>query len=189
MELKSKIEAVLFFKGEPLSLKELAHILKTSEKEIEEAIFILKEDLKERGIVIMEKENEIMLAVSPEYSSIIKQLEKEELNKDLSKASLETLSIILYRNGANRAEIDYIRGVNSNFTLRALLVRGLVERIIDPKDNRRYIYKPTFELFSYMAISKIEELPDYDIILENIKNAEINLNDLNKEIENNDNKL
>ena len=186
MELKSKIEALLFFKGEPLSLKELARILKTNEKEIEEAIFILKKDLIQRGIVIIEKENEIMLAVSRDCSSIVEELQREELNKDLSKASLETLSIILYKNGTTRALIDYIRGVNSSFTLRALLIRGLIEKIIDPKDNRRFIYKPTFDLLSFMGINKIEELPDYYIVLENIKNEENDLDLLNKEINNNE---
>ena len=61
----------------------------------------------------------------------------------------------------SRAEIDYIRGVNSSFTLRALSVRGLIEKTLDPKDNRRYIYKPSFELMSYMGIKSIQDLPDY----------------------------
>ena len=104
----------------------------------------------------------------------------------MSKASLETLSIVLYKNGVTRALIDYIRGVNSSFTLRALLIRGLIEKIPDPKDNRRYIYKPTFDLLSFMGINKIEELPDYDTIIENIKYGENDLDLLTKEINNND---
>lgn len=116
---------------------------------------------------------------------MLEQIKKEELNKDLSKASLETLSIILYKNGAPRSLIDYIRGVNSNFILRALSIRGLVEKVNDPKDNRRYIYKPTFELLSYMGVTSIEELPDYENVLKNLSEAEGGLNDL--ENENNEN--
>ena len=96
---------------------------------------------------------------------------KEELNRDLSKASLETLSIVLYKNGVSRSEIDYIRGVNSSFTLRALSVRGLVERILDPKDNRRYLYRPSFELFSFMGIKSVQELPEYGEVNKSIEIA------------------
>src|SRR3989338_7759378 len=150
MNLESKIEAILFWKGEPMSRKRLAEVLKVGEAEINEAVEKLKENLKERGIVLLEKEKEVMLGTAPELSDLIENLQKEELNKDLSKASLETLSIVLYK-----------KGVNSSFTLRALSIRGLVEKITDPKDARRYIYRPSFELLSYMGIKSIEELPDF----------------------------
>ena len=168
MNLESKIEAILFWKGEPMSRKKLAEVLKVGELEINEGIEKLKENLKQRGIVLIEKENEIALGTAPELSDLIENLQKEELNKDLSKASLETLSIVLYKNGVSRAEIDYIRGVNSGFTLRALSIRGLVERITDPKDNRRFIYKPSFELLSYMGVQSVTELPDYAEVLGSI---------------------
>ena len=171
MEQEKKIEAILFWKGEPISIKKLAEILKVKEEEIKNAIFNLKRSLEDRGIVLLETGHEVTLGTAPEYSSLIENLQKEELNKELSKASLETLSIVLYKNGATRAEIDYIRGVNSTFTLRALAVRGLVERILDPKDARRYLYRPSFDLLSYMGIKSIEELPDYGEINKTILNA------------------
>lgn len=167
MEIEKKIEAILFWKGEPFSRKKLSEILsaqaglKVGDIEINESIEKLKENLKERGIVLLEKENEITLGTAPELASLIENLQREELNKELSKASLEALSIVLYKNGVNRSEIDYIRGVNSSFTLRALSVRGLIEKTIDPKDARRFIYKPSFELLSYMGVKSVEELPDY----------------------------
>ena len=159
--IESKIEAILFWKGEPISRKKLSDILKLEETEINESVEKLKENLKDRGVVLMEKGTEIMLGTAPELSKLIEDLQKEELNKELSKASLEALSIVLYKNGVSRAEIDYIRGVNSSFTLRALSVRGLIEKTTDPKDNRRFIYRPSFELLSYMGIKRAEELPDY----------------------------
>ncbi len=180
MDLESKIEAILFWKGEPMSLKKLEDILKVSKKEIEEAVSNLKTNLANRGIVLLEKNNEIMLGTAPELSELIENLQKEELNKDLSKASLETLSIVLYKNGASRGEIDYIRGVNSSFTLRALSIRGLVEKITDPKDNRRYIYKPSFELLSFMSVKSIEELPDYSEVSNSINVAAKNLEEESK---------
>ncbi|HBB49416.1 TPA: segregation/condensation protein B [Candidatus Nomurabacteria bacterium] len=190
--LQNKIEAILFWKGEPMSRKRLAEILSSSAKasdgqgrigqlEINEAIEKLKENLKNRGIVLIEKDDEITLGTAPELSPLIEKLQKEELNKELSKASLETLSIILYKNGISRSEIDYIRGVNSSFILRALSVRGLVERETDPKDNRRYIYKPSFELMSYMGIKSLEELPDWAEVNGSIEIAAKNLEEESKE--------
>lgn len=181
MNLEQKIEAILFFKGEPISRKKLSEILKVGQIEINENIEKLKENLKERGIALIENQNEITLGTAPELSKLIEDLQKEELNKELSKASLETLSIALYKNGATRAEIDYIRGVNSSFTLRALSVRGLIEKTTDPKDNRRYIYKPSFELLSFMGVKSIEELPEYQEVNNNIEIAAKNLEEENKE--------
>ncbi|MCM2339182.1 MAG: SMC-Scp complex subunit ScpB [Burkholderiales bacterium] len=175
MNLEQKIEAILFFKGEPMSRKKLSEFLAVGQNEMNEAIEKLKENLKDRGIVLQEKDNDITLGANKEISELIEKLQKEELNKELSKASLEVLSIVLYKNGVSRSLIDYIRGVNSSFTLRALSIRGLVEKSIDPTDNRRYIYKPTFELLSYMGVNSVEELPDYALVNNSIESASQNL--------------
>src|SRR3989344_15436 len=187
INLESKIEAILFWKGEPVSFKKLEDILKVSKEEIKDAVFNLKNNLENRGIVLLEKNNparnashgdagrDLTFGTPPELSKLFEALQKEELNKELSKASLETLSIVLYKNGVSRAEIDYIRGVNSSFTLRALSVRGLIERETDSKDSRRYIYKPSFELMSYMGIKSIEELPDYGKVRKEIEIVAQNL--------------
>ena len=180
MNTEQKIEAILFWKGEPMSRKELAEVLNINQTEINSAIENLKTILEVRGIVLQEKENEVMLGTAPELSSIIEKLQKEELNKELSRASLETLSIVLYKNGASRAEIDYIRGVNSSFILRALSIRGLIEKIIDPKDSRRNIYKPSFELLSFMGIKSIDELPDFREVNNSIETASRNFREESK---------
>jgi segregation and condensation protein B len=164
MNLEQKLEAILFFKGEPLSIKRLIEILKVSKEDLLEAILSLNNNLQNRGLVLLQKEDELTLGTSPEFSELIEKLQKEELNKDLSKASLETLSIVLYKNGISRAEIDYIRGVNSSFTLRILSIRGLITKELDKKDSRRYIYKPSFDLLSYLGIKNLEELTDFSEI-------------------------
>ncbi len=161
MELESKIEALLFWKGEPVSLHKLASLLGVDESKVNESISTLKEKLNGRGIVLVEKDEEVTLGTSPQLSDLIENLTKEELNKDLGKAGLETLSIVLYKGPIKRSEIDYIRGVNSNFILRSLLVRGLVEKIQAPQDQRSFLYKPTMELLSFLGITRIEDLPEY----------------------------
>lgn len=181
MNLESKIEAILFYKNEGVKLKKLVEFLGVTEEEIIEALDNLDTSLSGRGIVLQRNEDEVMLGTNPQMSETIEQLQKDELNKSLSKASLETLSIILYKNGATRADIDYIRGVNSSFTLRALSVRGLVEKVADSKDNRRYLYKPTFELLSFMGVRSVAELPNYEETLKALLQTELDLQELENE--------
>ena len=161
LTLDSKIEAVLFFKGEPVSKKILAKILEKDIEDIENALLILEERLETRGICLMMTDDRAMLGTAPEISRVIEAIKKEELTKDLGKAGLETLSIILYKGPITRADIDYIRGVNSAFVLRNLLVRGLIEKNFNPKDQRSYLYKTSFELLAFLGISKVEDLPEY----------------------------
>ena len=162
MQLSSQLESILFFKGEAVSLKVLSGILEKSESEIVEALDILKNDLQDRGIRLIQNNGRAMLGTAPEMSSVIEKIKKEELSKDLGKASLETLSIVLYRGPVRKAQIDYIRGVNSGSILRNLLVRGLIEKKADKESQRSFLYYPTFELLSYLGVSKLEELPEYE---------------------------
>ena len=161
-QIEKQIETVLFWYGEPVSIKKLAKIFQKTKEEILSALKNLETNLSNRGIVLIFKDDEVTLGTSKDASAIIEKLTKEELIKDLGKAGLETLSIIIYQGPISRAEIDYIRGVQSNFILRNLMIRGLVEKVSNPKDQRSFLYKPTFEMLSFMGITKIEDMPNYN---------------------------
>ncbi|MBI4118416.1 MAG: SMC-Scp complex subunit ScpB [Parcubacteria group bacterium] len=161
MSLDKQIESILFHKAEPLTGKELGRLLGASEKEVEEALVTLGVALKDRGVALLRKDDEVMLGTAPEVSALIEKINKEELSKDLGKASLETLTIILYRGPLSRSNIDYIRGVNSSFILRNLLVRGLIERVSNPEDTRSFLYRPTFDLLAHLGVTHVSELSEY----------------------------
>jgi segregation and condensation protein B len=171
MELDAKIESLLFFKGEPMSVKKIAEILSVNEEDIRNALVNLRNRQINTGLTIIENESDVSLGTNKDASIFIEKLRKEELSRDLTKSALETLSIILYKNKATRHEIDYIRGVNSSFILRNLLIRGLIEKNIDPNDNRRYSYSPTIDTLQFMGISSLKELPDYDNVVKNLQGA------------------
>ncbi|MCR4274793.1 MAG: SMC-Scp complex subunit ScpB [Candidatus Campbellbacteria bacterium] len=168
----TQLEAILFFKGEPLSFSEIAHLLNISENNVQTAGQELKEHLarENRGIRLMENNGAYMLATAPEMAPRIEKLIKDELERDLGKAGLETLSIVLYYGPITRARIDHIRGVNSSFTVRQLAIRGLIEREENPNDQRSYLYKPTFELLSYLGVTNVSELPEYTHTKEELEN-------------------
>jgi segregation and condensation protein B len=174
LSLEAQIEAILFWKAESLSIKKIAHILDKREEEIKQAIVKLHESLSGRGLTLIEIDDEVTLGTSKQAFELIESLQKEELSKDLGKAGLETLSIILYQGPISRTDIDYIRGVNSQFILRNLLIRGLIERIDNPHDQRGFLYKPSLELFSFLGISKKEEVPDFDTVKNDIENFKKN---------------
>ncbi len=178
MELESKIEGFLFYKGEEVSLVKLAELLKVTVEEVENALIKLEQSLVGRGLVLVRKDDAVVLGITGELGPLIESIRKEEITKELSKASLETLSIILYKNGVSRSEVDYIRGVNSSFIIRNLLVRGLVEKVVDKKDSRRMLYRPTFQALSYMGVTAIDLLPNYaqvkkelDLVIGQIENS------------------
>lgn len=160
LDISTQIEALLFFKGEPVTAGFLAKALGVSEDDVREGLETLEQSLLGRGIILMKNADEYALGTAPQMGATIEALLKEELNKDLGKAGLETLATVLYRGPVSRSEVNYLRGVNSNYILRALLVRGLIEKV--DQGGRSTVYRPTFELLSYMGVSKVEDLPGYE---------------------------
>lgn len=160
MTLESKIESVLLFKNEPISVSELAKWLGEKSESIKTALSNLSESYKDRGMVLVSDGEFVSLGTHPEATSLIEKLQKEELSRELGRAGLETLAIVLYKGPISRREIDHIRGVNSSFILRALLVRGLIERV--EGTERSYTYKGTLKLLQYLGVSKQEDLPEFE---------------------------
>lgn len=161
MNLESKLEAILFYRGEPTTEAKLATYVGANVLEVTAALDSLAGHLAQRGIVLLRKDGEVTLATHPDAHALIEKIVKEELSRDLGNAGIETLSIILYRGPITRTGIDYIRGVNSTFILRNLMVRGLIEKIPNPEDQRGFLYRPSFELLAHLGISRVEELPQY----------------------------
>lgn len=162
MSLEQTIEAILFFKGEPVSVCELCELLTLDEDAVREGLSTLQGTLKLRGIRLLDNGTEVELVTSPESHELIERISREALSKELSQAASETLAIILYKCPISRSEIDHIRGVNSTYMLRNLMIRGLIERVPAPTGERSLLYKPTLKLLSHLGITRIEELPEFD---------------------------
>lgn len=155
------IISILFYFAEPVSIKKLAQMFSVSEEVIREKIPELTKKAEDGGLSIISHDGSLQLLASPQASALIEQIRKEEINKELSKSALETLSIILYKDNVSRQDIDFIRGVNSSFILRTLQIRGLVVRKPHPTDARTFIYTASHELLAYLGISQIQDLPDF----------------------------
>ncbi len=155
------LEALLFAVGEPISKKQAAVLLEMSVEQLVAVAAALEEVLAGRGLSLIQTETQMELRTSSEAALLVKKLREGELSRDLGKAGLETLAVILYRDGATRTDIDWLRGVNSSQTVRTLLMRGLVERIEDPTDKRKFRYRATTEALAHLGLSSAEELPQF----------------------------
>lgn len=166
MNLKSIIESTLFVHGEPLAVSRIAKITGAKPSEAEAALRELAHEYRERGIILIENGGEWQLATSPANKSTVEKLVTSDLSEDLSRAALEVLAIIAYKSPISRARIEYVRGVNSSFTLRNLLIRGLVAREDNPQDGRSYLYRISTDFLKHLGLSSPAELPEYQAFRE-----------------------
>lgn len=166
------LEALLFASGAPVSKKRLATLLGVSPELLARAVEALHESLRERGLALVETDNDVELRTAPEAADLVLKLRENELSRDLGKAGLETLAIILYRGSATRGEVDWVRGVNSSQTIRSLLLRGLVEKTEDQADKRRARYVPTVDALAHLGVRTREELPQYAELTQALRDKE-----------------
>ncbi|PIP55786.1 MAG: hypothetical protein CO183_00760 [Candidatus Zambryskibacteria bacterium CG_4_9_14_3_um_filter_42_9] len=159
MILESKIEAILFFKNEPVSVTDLVKWLAEEEDAIKGALTNLSLSYKGHGIVVVSDGEIASLGTHTEMGELLASLQKEELSRELGRAGLETLALVLYKGPVSRREIDHIRGVNSGFIIRSLMIRGLIERT--EGEGRSYSYKATLKLLEYLGVTSRENLPEY----------------------------
>lgn len=151
--------ALLFASGKPLEKKRLAALLGFSEAELATALSELGRSLEGSGEALIETAVEVELRAAPEAAPLIKKFRESELARDLGKASMETLAVIAYQEGASRGDIEWVRGVNSSASLRTLLMRGLVEGREDPRDKRRICYALTTEALAHLGVETSDGLP------------------------------
>lgn len=157
------IEALLFTAVEPLKPKEIKKVTELSLSEIEAAIDNLaaEYDNPSRGVELLEINQGYQLRTKPAYQSYINQLHQPEVNKQLTQASLETLTIIAYKQPVTRAEIEDIRGVNVSKALKTLQQRGLIAEL-GRKDTigNPIIYGTSDKFLEYFGLSDLNELPE-----------------------------
>ncbi|WP_297200913.1 SMC-Scp complex subunit ScpB [Thermanaeromonas sp.] len=158
---RAALECLLFVSSRPASPAELARALKISEEEVEILVQELQElyERDEHGLQIRKVAGGYQMCTRPEYASYIENFLKPEL-PSLSRAALETLAIIAYRQPITKAEIENLRGVKVDGVLATLLNRGLVKEV-GRKDapGRPILYGTTSLFLEHFGLKSLEELP------------------------------
>ncbi len=162
-DLKRILESLIFVSEEPVTVKKLADLTGISDKgEIREALAELERDLieQERGIIIAEVAGGYQFRTPPETAKYVSKMFEGRPQK-LTKAALETMAIIAYKQPIVRGEIEKIRGVDSGGVLKTLLERELI-RIVGRQDapGRPALYGTTDKFLEFFGLKSLSEMPD-----------------------------
>lgn len=166
-KIKSIIEAILFATGREVKEEELILSLEISKEQLEKIIKNMQEEYINRGIEIIKINDGYQLCTKKEYYEYIYPILDKRAKPNLSTAALETLAIIAYNPRTTRAEIEAIRGVNSDGTIYKLLEYGLIEDAGKADlPGKPTTYKTTSEflkMFGYETLANLPELPRYKL--------------------------
>ncbi|MFC1638879.1 SMC-Scp complex subunit ScpB [Patescibacteria group bacterium] len=160
--LKAKIESILFVSSRPMSLAKLVQACGAKKGEVAEAVEALAAEYAEReaGIRLLRHGESVQMATAESVAEFVREFLKDETTGEMTRPSLETLTIVAYRGPLTKAELEQVRGVNCSLILRNLMMRGLVEALGE-HGNPLTKYQVTMDFLRFLGVSSVEELPDY----------------------------
>jgi len=168
MNLNNQLESLLFISHKPLGLNELAKLTEVDKSEVEAALRDLEQKYQESngGIELLKLQDKYQMAASEQNTELVSKFLNTEVTGELTRPSLETLTIIAYRGPISKVELELIRGVNCSLILRNLLLRGLIEAEED-KVKATTVYSITFEFLKHLGLKSVEDLPDFEKLNKN----------------------
>src|SRR3989338_3361601 len=164
-KLPGAIEAVLLVSNRPLTVRELADHCKSDVEAVSSALRELAAAYDQRpdsGITLQRIGNQVQLVSAGDHAASVQHFLKQETTGELTRAQLESLTIVAYRGPITRAELEQIRGVNCAIILRNLMIRGLVESKQDAK-KMQTVYNITFDFLKFLGLNQQSELPNYQV--------------------------
>lgn len=165
-ETAKKIINVLFISGEEKSLEFISSVLGLESEEIEKEMVEINKTLENVGLSLFKNNNLYSMTTSSTYSSILKSIREIEVEKDLTPAALQTITIVAYLKSATPAEVSFVRGVQSTQTLRSLSTRGLVKIGTGEQSGK---YTLTTDALHYLSIENENQLVDFEKINTSLK--------------------
>lgn len=169
--LENIIESILFTNGDAVDISDITSKIDVTKAEINKAVNKLKNKYDEKsGIVLLSFNNKLQLASSSKYANEVSLVLNPIRQRNLSKATLETASIVAYKQPVTRMEIEEIRGVSSDYAINILLEHNLIE-IVGRKDTvgKPVLFGTTDEFLKRFNLSSIDDLPDYNTLLEKVR--------------------
>ena len=164
-EIQPALEALLFVAAGPVSPGYLAEALGCTTNKVEKELAKLSASFAEgRGLRVQRFSGKVQLTTAPEYSQLVEHFLGLESTSTLSRAALEALAIVAYRQPVTRPGIDAIRGVNSDGVLRSLLSKGLIQELGRAEGpGRPILYGVTPDFLQYFGLASLEEMPPFSL--------------------------
>ena len=161
--LEVKLEALLFASPGPVTIDQLATALEVGPAAVKSALSNLEAQYADRGLRIQYHKGGAQMTSAPEYAPEIERLLQLDSQAHLSRAALEVLAIVTYRQPITRPEIDSIRGVNSDSSIKTLHRYGLIEEIGRTSGpGRPILYGTSGEFLQHFGISSLDQLPEIE---------------------------
>ncbi len=170
-EIAKIVEGVLFVSGEGVDIDEFKTRFEMNDREFNKCLDILKQKYNENsGINVIQYKNKVQLCSNPSIAENITEILNPIRERSLTKAALETVAIIAYKQPITRMEIESIRGVNSDYPIQLLQSNNLIE-VVGRKDTvgKPLMFGTTENFLKRFQIQSIEQLPDYKDLLERIR--------------------
>lgn len=163
--IEAALEAVLFVAAGPVALNQLVETLAVPLSAVELALQALSEHLSNgHGMRLQRHEGRVQLTTAPELAAVVERFLGIEATARLSRAALETLAIVAYRQPITRPGVDAIRGVNSDGVMKSLLAKGLIQEMGRAEGpGRPILYGTTAEFLQYFGLSSLRDLPPFDV--------------------------
>ncbi len=177
LDLQASLEALLFVAASPVAVAQLAEALEQKPQEVEAGLRALEETYRQgRGLSLQWHGGKVQLTTAPLMAGLVEKFLGLEATARLSRAALETLAIIAYRQPITRPGVDSVRGVNSDGVMKSLLSKGLVQEVGRTEGpGRPILYGTTAEFLQHFGLSALADLPPYDVV-EDAENQPVDRN-------------
>lgn len=146
---------LLYLSGEPIKVDAIAELLKVKKEDVEKHIDEVAAALDTIGLSLLHSNEGLSIVTQSIQAPLVEAFWKEELQGDLTPATLQVLTLVAYLGSPTREEISYIRGVQSSQSVRTLTVRGLIMRTGE-------VCALTGDALMHLGVTKVEDLPDYE---------------------------
>ena len=177
--LPSIIEGIMFVAGTGVNIGDIASKLEVSEDEVKGALYVLQKKYNEEsGIQIITFKDKVQFCTNPEYADPISVVLNPIKERALTKTALETVAIIAYQQPITRLEVENIRGVGCDYAIQLLLTHNLIE-VVGRKDvvGKPLLFGTTDEFLKRFELQSLDDLPNYDELMAQIKILNENTND------------
>jgi segregation and condensation protein B len=174
LNLAAFLEGLLFVAAEPVAPAQLAAALDITVSGLEKGLDELEENLRLRGLRLQRHAGRVQLTTAPELADVIERFLGLEATSRLSRAALETLSIIAYQQPVTRPSVDAVRGVNSDGVIKSLLSKGLLQEVGRSEGpGRPILFGTTPEFLQHFGLNSLSELPPLNLPLDSERDVNL----------------
>jgi len=170
-EIAKIIEGVLFVSGEGVAIDEFKSRFEMNDREFNKCLDILKEKYNaDSGINVITYKNKVQLCSNPEIVENISEILNPIRERSLTKAAMETVAIVAYKQPVTRIDIENIRGVNCDYAIQLLQANNLIE-VVGRKDTvgKPVLFGTTENFLKRFELNSLEDLPNYNELLDRIR--------------------